>query len=269
MITMSEANDFFAESSALQCSTLPTSEHERIQQANALVAAHLPLVRSIASHMRAGFPKHVELDELVSAGIVGLIDAVQKRDPAKESQFGVYARFRIRGAILDFVRSVDWCPRELRRQKRYVESNASALTAHLGREPLEEEVATASNMSIAEYHNLRTKLHQSTLISTTLAGASDDDAGTGELPISGPGEDNPLYQCIQSQTREDIADALDTLVERQRLVLTLYYYEELTMKEIGDILGIAESRISQIHAAALRTLRARLTIYERADSRVS
>ena len=266
MTTTSQTHDFLEEATIDACSSLATVEDERALQVDTLVLHYLSFVRSIASRMRKGFPNHVELDELVSAGLVGLVDAVHKFDPARDRQFAGYARYRIRGAILDFLRSLDWCPRELRKKKRFIDSNTLALTAYLGREPLEEEVATASNLSLAEYHDLLTRLHHSTIISTNTAARSNDGIETGELPISGSSEDDPLYQCIRNQTRANIAAALDELAERQRLVLTLYYYEELTMKEIADILGIAESRVSQIHAAALKNLRAKLPSFRKVPS---
>jgi RNA polymerase sigma factor for flagellar operon FliA len=253
MIAASEAHDFLPRPHLSEDPSLKTPECNRALQANVLIIPHLPLVRSIACRMRATLPRHVELDELVSAGLVGLVDAVRKFDPQKDTRFASYARIRIRGAIVDFLRSLDWCPRDLRRKKRFIDSTTNALTASLGRDPSDDEIATASDLSLAEYQTLLTSLVHATLTSTSVPVDPEDSTGE-ELPIPAPSEYDPLYQCIQNQTREHIAIAVGNLPERQRLILTLYYYEELTMREIGDLLGIAESRVSQIRSAALKSL---------------
>lgn len=254
MVATSIEQDFHAWPSCGLGPSLNALEYNNASQAENLVLMHLPLVRKIASRMRLGLPPHIELDELVSAGVVGLVDAASRFDPAKDIRFGSYAQFRIRGAILDFLRSLDWCPREVRKKKRSIDSTVPALTATLGRSPSVDEIAKANELTVAEYHDILTDVKQATLISIDTPGDSET-ADAGELPIPGPVEYDPLYQCFQNESRDRIAAALDKLPERQRLVLTLYYYEELTMKEIGEILGLAQSRISQIHSATLRSLR--------------
>lgn len=235
-------------------SSLATAETEGTLNTDRLVLPYLPLVRSIASRMRMELPPHIELDELISAGMLGLVDALNKFDPTKDTKLENYARFRIRGTILDFLRSLDWAPREVRKKKRSIDSSVRALTIYLGREPSEEEVATASDLSLDEYRSVLTDSTKATLLSTTIAENADGIEGN-EVQIAAPCEDEPLHQCIQNETRERIAMALDGLPERERLVLTLYYYEELTMKEIGEVLGVAPSRISQLHSATLKRLR--------------
>ncbi len=209
----------------------------------------------MARRIHERLPQHVEMEDLVSAGMVGLIDAFAKFDHAKQVQFKSYAQFRIRGAILDSLRTLDWSPRELRRKGRAVEECIRNLTAQLGRAPSEQEIAKGMDFTLAEYQQLLGELKGLEIGSLNLE--RNEDGGDDELSyLPGNESEEPLFRCLKGELRQRLVDAIETLPEKERLVLTLYYYEELTMKEIGLTLGVVESRVSQIHSAAVVRLRA-------------
>jgi RNA polymerase sigma factor for flagellar operon FliA len=223
-----------------------------------LLLEHLPAVRYIARRIHERLPQHVELDDLVSAGIVGLIDAFGKFDHAKKVQFKSYAQFRIRGAILDSLRMLDWSPRKLRRKGRAVEEAIRAVQQRVGRAPAEQEIASEMKITLPEYHQLLGDLKGLEIGSLNLE--RTEDSGDEELAyIPGSPEEDPLFRCLEGEMKQHLVDAIDGLPEKERLVLTLYYYEELTMKEIGLTLGVVESRVSQIHSSAVLRLRAALS----------
>jgi RNA polymerase sigma factor for flagellar operon FliA len=222
-----------------------------------LLLEHLPTVRYIARRIHERLPQHVELDDLVSAGVVGLIDAFSKFDHSKQVQFKSYAQFRIRGAILDSLRTLDWSPRELRRKGRAVEEAVRTLTQRLGRVPLEQEIATEMELSLGDYQQLLGELKGLEIGSLHIE--RTEDSGDEELAyIPGSPDEDPLFRCMQGEMKRRLMDAIEELPEKERMVLTLYYYEELTMKEIGLTLGVVESRVSQIHSSAVVRLRAAL-----------
>lgn len=219
-----------------------------------IMVEHLPIVRYIARRIHERLPQHVEMEELVSAGVLGLMDAFQKFDPAKKVQFRSYAQFRIRGAILDSLRTLDWSPRDLRRKGRAIEQAMRLLTVRLGRSPSEQEVAAELRMKLGDYQQLLGELKG--LEIGTLHVERSEDSGEEELAyVPNRPEDDPLFCCLRSEMRQRLAQAISGLPERERLVMTLYYYEEMTMKEIGLTLGVVESRVSQIHASAVLRLR--------------
>jgi len=237
----------------ISAATTPISSQER----DRLLVEHLPTVRFIARKIHARLPQHVELDDLISAGMVGLIDAFSKYDNGKQVQFKSYAQFRIRGAILDSLRSLDWSPRELRRQGRAVEEAICSLTQKLGRAPGEHEVAEEMKLGLKAYQQLLGDLKGLEIGSLHME--RSEDSGDEEIAyIPGSPDDDPLFQCLKGEMKQLLADAIDALPEKERLVLTLYYFEELTMKEIGETLGVVESRVSQIHSSAVVRLRAAL-----------
>ena len=218
---------------------------------------HLPIVRFLARRIHERLPHHVDIEDLVSAGVVGLMDAFQKFDPAKKVQFRSYAQFRIRGAILDSLRTLDWSPRELRRKGRAVEEAVRALTGRLGRAPGQAEVAAEMGLDLEEYQQLLGDLKG--LEIGTLHAEHNEDSGEEELAyVPGNPEEDPLFRCLRGEMEERLAEAVTRLPERERLVMTLYYYEEMTMREIGLALGVVESRVSQVHASAVVHLRAAL-----------
>jgi RNA polymerase sigma factor for flagellar operon FliA len=220
-----------------------------------LLLEHLPTVRYLARRIHERLPQHVELDDLVSAGVVGLIDAFNKFDHRKKVQFKSYAQFRIRGAILDSLRILDWSPRELRRKGRAVQEAIQALTQRAGRTPTEQEIAKEMNLGLNDYQHLLGELKGLEIGSLNME--HNEDSGEEELAyIAGSPDDDPLFRCLQGEMTQRLADAIEDLPEKERMVLTLYYYEELTMKEIGMALGVVESRVSQIHSSAVLRLRA-------------
>lgn len=228
-----------------------TAEQEKV------LLEHLPIVRFLARRIHERLPQHVEIEDLVSAGVVGLMDAFAKFDPAKKVQFRSYAQFRIRGAILDSLRTLDWSPRELRRKGRAVEEAIRVLTARLGRAPGEGEVAGEMGLELDEYQTLLGDLKG--LEIGTLHIEHNEDSGEEELAyVPGRPDEDPLFRCLRGELEERLADAITRLPERERLVMTLYYYEEMTMREIGLALGVVESRVSQVHASAVAHLRAAL-----------
>jgi RNA polymerase sigma factor FliA len=230
---------------------LLTAEQEK------LMIEHLPIVRFIARRIHERLPQHVPIEDLYSAGVVGLLDAFSKFDPSKQVQFRSYAQFRIRGAILDNLRTLDWSPRELRRKGRAVEQAIQTLTAQFGRAPGDLEIAEQLHLDLSAYQQLLGELKG--LEIGTLHSERSEDSGEEELVyLPNRAEDDPLFRYLHAEMRERLIEAIGDLPERERLVMTLYYYEETTMKEIGLILGVVESRISQIHASAVLHLRARL-----------
>ncbi|MGH7071307.1 MAG: FliA/WhiG family RNA polymerase sigma factor [Terracidiphilus sp.] len=218
---------------------------------------HLPIVRFLARRIHERLPQHVDIEDLVSAGVVGLMDAFQKFDPAKKVQFRSYAQFRIRGAILDSLRTLDWSPRELRRKGRAIEEAIRVLTARMGRAPGEAEVAAEMGLELEEYQQLLGDLKG--LEIGTLHIERNEDSGEEELAyVPGRPEEDPLFRCLRGELEERLAEAIQNLPDRERLVMTLYYYEEMTMREIGLALGVVESRVSQVHASAVAHLRCAL-----------
>lgn len=228
-----------------------TGEQERV------LLEHLPIVRFLARRIHERLPQHVDIEDLVSAGVVGLMDAFAKFDSTKKVQFRSYAQFRIRGAILDSLRTLDWSPRELRRKGRAVEEAIRVLTAKLGHAPNEAEVALEMTLSLDDYQQLLGDLKG--LEIGTLHMERNEDSGEEELAyVPGRPEEDPLFRCLRGELEERLAEAIAGLPDRERLVMSLYYYEEMTMREIGLALGVVESRVSQVHASAVVHLRAAL-----------
>ena len=228
------------------------AERERV------LMEQLPQVRYIARRIHGRLPRHVPFEDLVHAGVVGLIDALNKFDQSKHVQFSSYAKFRIRGAILDSLRELDWSPRELRRKGRLVEQAYSQLSGKLGRAPSEGELAQALGLQLRELQSLLAELDGLELGSMRVdsqRGGKQEDL-TDYIP--GKPDETPLCQCLRSEAKQLIEQAISELPEKEQRVLVLYYYEELTMKKVGAALGIGESRVSQIHSLAIVRLRARL-----------
>lgn len=234
-----------------QVAVLEPAERERLLQ------ECLPEVRYIARRIHDRLPPHVPFDDLVHAGILGLIDAIDKYDPGRNVQLKSYARFRIRGAILDSLRQMDWSPRALRRQARRIEDAQRELGATLGRAPNETEIAAHLGMPLAEYQQLLGEL-RGLDIGSLYTGTEDESLEGPHASLTTKEGEDPFSQCLRSEMRGLLAEAIEELEEKERHVLGLYYLEELTMKEVGVILNIGESRVSQIHTAAILRLRSRL-----------
>ncbi len=241
-----------AQRSYAEISRLDPEERERLLMEN------LPQVNYIARRIHDRLPSHVLLEDLVHAGIVGLLEAIQNFDPSRNVKIKTYARLRIEGAILDSLRDLDWGPRDLRKKGRQVEQAIQSLQGKLGRSPSETELAAELHLDLKALQDLLAELRGldlGSLQALTPEGGSEEDVFR-YLP-NAPQED-PLYLCLQSELKECLARAVSELPEKERQVLALYYHEELTMKEVGAVLGVGEGRISQIHSAALLRLRSRM-----------
>jgi RNA polymerase sigma factor for flagellar operon FliA len=226
-----------------------------------ILTRHLPLVKQVVQRLAVRKPPHIDIDDLVSWGIVGLLDAIKKYDASKEAAFSTYAQFRIRGAILDHLRSLDWVPRSVRQKASLLEKTCRQLENTLGRPPQEEEIAAALGVDIRDYQGLLSKVGEMSLFSL-----EDLGFGTGEerLEVSNliepTNSNDPLATLLTQERVEIVADAIGRLPERERMVVTLYYHEELTMKEVGAVLGLTESRVSQVHSQAMLRLRGNLRV---------
>ena len=223
-----------------------------------LLLEQLPQVKYIARRIHERLPQHVPFDDLLHAGIVGLMDAMHKYDPSKNVRFSSYAKFRIRGAILDSLRDMDWSPRDLRRKARLLESTMQKLQTELGRSASEPELAQAMGMSLEEFQHLLDEIRGLEVGSLQMESLEDGKETDLAATIPGPANQDPLFLCLQGERRQMLADAIAQLPQREQQVLALYYQEELTMKEVGAVLGVGESRVSQIHSVAVARLRAAL-----------
>lgn len=220
-----------------------------------LVREYAPLVTRIARHLMARLPSSVVLEDLVQAGMVGLLEAMQKYDASKGASFETYAGIRIRGAIIDEVRRGDWTPRSVHRNGRRVSEAIATVEARIGRDASDSEVAAELGVSVDEYHNLLQDGVESRLFSYDELTEESDDAPGTQFVSDDPAPESTMQQGAFKQA---LAGAIDTLPEREKLVLSLYYDEELNLKEIGAVLGVTESRVSQIHSQAAARLRSRL-----------
>jgi RNA polymerase sigma factor for flagellar operon FliA len=228
-----------------------------MDERNELVMRELPQVYYVAARIRERLPKHVEMEDLVQAGVIGLLEACRSYNSSKDAQFSTFAKFRIRGAILDSLRKLDWGSRTLRRKGREITSSVAKLESVLGRQPLEEEIASDMQMDLDELQNTMSQLDGLYLVGQR-SNPSQDHAEAYDLIESAPstGEDDPFDLCLEGERKALLAEAVSKMSEREQLILSLYYREELTMKEISKVVGIVVSRVSQIHAAAMIKLRA-------------
>ncbi|MCD8512673.1 MAG: RNA polymerase sigma factor FliA [Nitrincola sp.] len=220
-----------------------------------LLEQYTPLVKRIAQHLLLRLPSSVVLDDLVQAGMIGLLEAAKRFDPGKGASFDTYAGIRIRGAIIDEVRRGDWTPRSVHRNGRRVTEAIRAVEFRTGRDATDVEVAAELQISVADYHALLQDSQDSRLFSIDELSHDDDDSVGMQFEGKDPGPD----QIFQTDAfRQALAVAIESLPEREKLVMALYYDEELNLKEIGSILGVSESRVSQIHSQAAMRLRSRL-----------
>jgi RNA polymerase sigma factor for flagellar operon FliA len=217
-----------------------------------IVLDHLPLVKAIAVRVHENLPVHVDLDDLIHAGILGLFDAASKYDVEKKVVFHSYAKHRIKGAILDSLRQLDWASRDMRRRHKQVEAATRDLAATLQRAPTEAEVAEKLGMDVDRWRNMMLDLRNVGLVSASTRSNENEDLPAPDFP-SKP-ETQPDSICAREQLRHVLGDAMKTLPERYQKVVLLYYTNEMTMKEIGEVLGVNESRVSQIHKVALEKM---------------
>lgn len=222
--------------------------------ADDLIARCAPQVKRIAYHLLARLPASVQVDDLIQAGMLGLLEAARRYDPAQGTSFSTFAEPRIRGAMLDEIRKGDWTPRSVHRKAREVAAAIRAVEIATGREADDRSIAEQLGISLAEYHEILADLRGQKILSLDESG-TDDESEIHRVPA--PGCD-PLETVGRESLFKRLASAIDLLPEREKLVLSLYYDEELHLKEIGAVLGVSESRVSQLHSQALARLRARV-----------
>lgn len=228
-------------------------------QMDKLVNKYSVLIKYIAFRIAKRLPSHVELDDLISSGVLGLIDAIKKFDPSRGALFKTYAEFRIKGAILDELRSMDWVPRSVRQKFQLLEKASVKLEHKLGRSASDEEIAQAMGVSLEEYYDITSKASHIPLVSLNDLGINGQNERKSLMDcLAGAKDLNPQVHVRLSELKQIIANAIEDLEEKERLMISLYYYEELTMKEIGEVLGITESRVSQIHSKAVIKLKIKL-----------
>lgn len=223
---------------------------------NEVILQHLHLVKAIAARVHDNLPVHIEQEDLVHAGIIGLIDAASKFDPSKQVSFSSYAKHRIKGSILDSLRQLDWASRDMRRRFKRIEAVVRELTSELHRDPTEMEIAARLGITVEEWREMTVELQQIELISADTRVHDYDEVP--QLEFASDSAELPDQLCAKGEMTDALKEALKTLPERYRQVVMLYYSDELTMKEIGGMMGINESRVSQIHKSALEKLQAAL-----------
>jgi RNA polymerase sigma factor for flagellar operon FliA len=224
---------------------------------NFLLTEHMPLVKRLAHQMRAKLPASVEVDDLIQAGLIGLLDAINRYEDNHGAQFETYAVLRIRGAMLDELRSNDWMPRSTRQNMRKVETAMHALQQQLGRPPSESEVAKSMKLSLTDYQDMLGDSggHQLLYYEDF---HDEEEGGAGFLDRYAVDDEDPLRALLETDFRQAVIDAIDGLPPREKMLMGLYYEEELNLKEIGAVMGVSESRVSQLHTQAVARLRAHL-----------
>jgi RNA polymerase sigma factor for flagellar operon FliA len=229
------------------------------------VRQYAPLVKYVAGKVALGMPQNVEFDDLVGFGVFGLFDAIDKFDPGKHVKFKTYAVTRIRGAIFDELRTIDWVPRSVRQKAREVEDAVRHLEASLGRSASDEEIASSMAMEIKDFQQMMLKISGTSMLSLHdiwYTGEDNDKISIADS-IESPGSLNPDTIVEKEEIKRVIVAAIKELPEKEKKVLVLYYYEDLTLKEIGEVLEVTESRVSQLHTKAIMRLRAKLTSFKR------
>jgi RNA polymerase sigma factor for flagellar operon FliA len=236
-------------------------QHGTREARERLILHYAPLVKFVAGRVAAGLPQNIEQSDLVSYGIFGLIDAIDKFDPARGYKFETYAISRIKGAIIDELRSIDWVPRSVRAKARSIERAYSKLENELKRTPEDREVASELGMSEDELAGVLSQISFVGIVALDelLSASADRGSGATVGDTIADRNNNPVEAFESEEMRHVLADAINRMPDRERLVLTLYYYEGLTLAEIGSVLGVTESRVCQIHTKAIFQLRGRLS----------
>ncbi|MGC2184648.1 MAG: FliA/WhiG family RNA polymerase sigma factor [Terriglobales bacterium] len=241
--------------------TLPQAGYTELlsenEPRNQLILSELSQVYYLARRIHERLPQHVPLEDLVHAGVLGLIEAVRKYNPNKNASLKSFASFRIRGAILDSLRALDWGSRPLRKKGRNVAESITKLANKLGRQPTEDEIAADLDLEVSELHTLLRRLDGLHIVGQ-MAGSRFDDSEAQDLIENAPANEsqNPFEVCLRSERSGYLTQAIDTLSEKEKIVISLYYREELTMREVAEVMDLAESRVSQIHSVAITKLRA-------------
>jgi RNA polymerase sigma factor FliA len=227
-----------------------------------LILTYAPLVKFVAGRLGSGLPAHVEENDLVSYGLLGLIGAIERYDPDRDVKFETYAIARIKGAIIDELRAMDWVPRSVRSRAREIERAIAELEKQLLRAPTDEEIAKKVGITEEELEESLTEISRSSIAALdelwTVSSSGGDQIALIDT-IEDSDAPDPQSTLSQTEMKEAIGEAIARLPEREKLVVTLYYYEELTLREIGEVLGVTESRVSQLHTKAILRLKARLS----------
>ena len=224
-----------------------------------LIMEHSPLIKYIVNRIAQRLPSHVDLDDLMNTGVIGLMDAIEKYDPEKNCKFKTYAEFRIKGAILDQLRSLDWVPRSVRQKSRRLEAAYNQTEQKLGRAASDEEVADVLGVEIKKFHEMLNQVRGISLVNLDeVRNASDLEKKNLIDVVEDTNGEDPFGTLNIDEMKKIVAEAIGNLPEKERLVVSLYYYDELNMKEIGKILDITESRVCQIHTKAVIRLRSKL-----------
>jgi len=225
-----------------------------------VIKQYSPMIKYVANRIAMRLPPHIEVDDLISVGVLGLMDAITKYDSSRGAKFKTYAEFRVRGAILDELRSMDWVPRSIRQKASQVDKVVQGLQAKLRRTPEDEEVAQEMGLTLEQFHETLNETKSIPIFSLEDLGIAKESGDQQSLLdcLAGKADADPQTQIRLVELKEIIAKAIDALPEKERLMVSLYYYEELTMKEIGAVLDITESRVSQIHSKAVYRLRTKL-----------
>jgi len=240
----------------MQSGTVRTQQSNNIARRDQIVLENLSLVKAIAIRVHESLPVHVDLDDLIHAGILGLFDAATKYDADKGLPFSSYAKHRIKGAILDSLRQLDWASRDLRRRHRQMEAAARDLSTALQRSPTEQEIADKLGVEVDRWRKMMVDLRNVGLVSASTRPADQEDLPAPEFP--GAPDTRPDEMCSREELKGVLGGAMRSLPDRYKKVVVLYYSKEMTMKEIGGVLGINESRVSQIHKSALARMAASL-----------
>ena len=226
-----------------------------------LVVAYSPLVKFIAGRMASGLPSHVEESDLISYGLLGLISAIERFEPEREIKFETFAITRIKGSIIDELRSLDWVPRSVRAKAREIEKMNAKLEHSLHRAPTDQEMAGGLGVSVEEFQESLVRISNSSVVALdelwTVSDSSGDQVSLLDT-IQDPQALDPAAEMDTTEMKDRLADAIARLPEREKLVVALYYYENLTLREIGEVLGVTESRVSQLHTKAVLRLKSRL-----------
>jgi RNA polymerase sigma factor for flagellar operon FliA len=228
-----------------------------------LILEYASTIKYIAQRIAARLPPHISIEDLMNAGVIGLIDAIEKYDPTRDNTFKTYAEFRIRGAMLDELRSLDWVPRSVRQKESALERAYEELERRLGRSATDEEVAEKLDISLRDFYQWLNQVKGVSLLSLETLGLRATDGEAINLLEILPSDNTkgPAFVLQTHRLKEMVARAIDDLPYQEKIVISLYYYEELTMKEIGKVLEITESRVSQIHTKAILHLRTKLKIF--------
>ena len=238
-----------------QKTAVPSGVSDR--ERNAVVVKYMPMIKCIARKISARLPAHIDFDDLVSNGAIGLMDAVAKYDSSRENKFRTYAEFRIRGAILDALRSDDWIPRSIRDKAKKISKAVKSLEIRLGREPEEREVAAQMGISLKDFQTMSSETRTVNVLSideVSLFNKIDKESGMKVLETT----ESLTHEINSKSVRRLIQKAIEELPERQRIILSLYYYEGFNLRKIGEVLKVTESRVSQLHAQAVRRLKIKL-----------